>query len=116
MVEDDFDLELQESGSDNPDLSARQKLAAWRGEVDLYHEKICAFDEVEPDEIFIILAGVTARASEIRKELTRMPRRDANAFRINEIDPLISECDRQFKLWSRLVAVRGIDARLAGAL
>lgn len=114
MSEADFDLELAEE--EPRGLTDRQLLERWKSEVDDYHRKLRTFDEVEPDEIFIHLAGITARASEIRKDLMRMNHRAANAFRIHEIDPLITECDRQFKFWSRMVTVRGIDAQLAGAL
>lgn len=117
-----FSLELTDEKSDEPKASGslvrssteRQYLETWRREVDAYHQRMVGFSEVEPDDIFMDLAGISARMSEIRKDAVRSGRRDMNAFRTQEIDPLISECDRQFKYWSRVVTVRGIDAQLAG--
>jgi hypothetical protein len=118
-----FSLELTDVKSDDPvkvdgspvkGSTERQYLETWRSEVDAYHQRMVGFSEVEPDDIFMDLAGISARMSEIRKDAVRSGRRDMNAFRTQEIDPLISECDRQFKYWSRVVTVRGIDAQLAG--
>lgn len=118
-----FSLELTDVKSDEPvkvggsqakSSTERQYLETWRREVDAYHQRMVGFSEVEPDDIFMDLAGISARMSEIRKDAVRSGRRDMNAFRTQEIDPLISECDRQFKYWSRVVTVRGIDAQLAG--
>lgn len=118
MDEGEFSLELSGTSTPEPARGAteRQVLQAWKKEIDQYHRSLVGFSEVEPDEIFIKLAGITARASEIRKDLVRMARRDANSLRTQEVDPLISECDRQFKYWSRVVTVRGIDAQLAGGV
>jgi hypothetical protein len=118
MSEGDFDLELGGGTSAEPKrgVTERQLLTAWKTEINQYHRSLVEFSEVEPDEIFIQLAGISARASEIRKDLVRMGRRDSNSLRTQEIDPLITECDRQFKYWSRVVTVRGIDAQLAGGV
>lgn len=82
---------------------------AWRAELDEFYASMQQFESYEVDEIFMRLAAFSARASEIRTNLVRMQSRASNALRTQEIDPFLTECDRQFKLWSRIQAVKTLD-------
>ncbi len=99
--------------SSNFDLS-NEELAALRAEVDEYFSLMKRFHEMEPDEIFMKLSSITARAAEIRIALVRRESRRCTALRTKEIDPLIEQVDRQFRMWSRILAVKEIDVRLSG--
>jgi hypothetical protein len=96
-----------------PALNA-QDISGWRDEIDHYYLSMQQFEQCETDEIFMSLAGFSARASEVRTRLQRMQTRAATAFRTQEIDPFLEEVDRQFKLWSRVQAVREMDFKLSG--
>lgn len=95
-----------------PALNAND-ISGWRDELDHYFLSMQQFAQCEVDEIFMTLAGFSARASEIRSRLVRMQTRVSQSFRTQEIDPFLEECDRQFKLWSRVQAVREMDFKLS---
>lgn len=81
-------------------------LQAFGRELDGYFEDMVNFRREHPSEIFMKLAGFTARVSQIRSLLVRDENKSKRLFRTREIDPFLKECDRQFKVWSRLVSVR----------
>lgn len=82
---------------------------AWRSELDSYFARMKDFSVIEPDEVFRELSAMSARVSEIRGYLVRSQTRLANTFRTQEIDFFLQECDRQFKLYSRIMAIRTLD-------
>lgn len=94
--------------------SPKTGIAAWRSELDNYYETMRKFEGMEITDVFMSLAAFSARASEIRSLLVRDQGRSANGFRTQEIDPFLTEVDRQFKLWSRIQAVTEMELRLAG--
>lgn len=110
------ELELQDSASRLVAAAVMQPsdVTGWRAELDHYYISMQQFQQFEPDEIFMALAGFSARASEIRSHLVRQQSRASAAFRTQEIDPFLAEVDRQFKLWSRVVTVRGQDIEMTG--
>lgn len=81
----------------------------WRTELDSYFARMRNFASLEPDEIFKELSAMSARVSELRGRLVRSQSRLANTFRTQEIDFFLSEVDRQFKLYSRITAIRTLD-------
>jgi hypothetical protein len=83
-----------------PDL-----LATWHKEIQGYLEEMCLFKTMDPLEIMKLLSSYSARASFIRNQLVRSTNKQAETFRIKEIDPFLTEVDRQFKVWSRIAAV-----------
>src|SRR4051812_39893942 len=93
------------------DLTGRHKdhIDAVRHELDGYYGEMKDFAGCEPDEIFMKLAGWSARASEIRSQLVRQEGRRAQALRTREVEPFLDEIDRQFRLHSRVQAVREWD-------
>lgn len=92
----------------------RTEVERWREEMDGYYQLMRSFGEMELDEIYASLAGMTSRMSEIRTLLVRLQTRPANGFRTQEVDPFLNECDRQFKYFSRCQTVREFEAQLNG--
>ncbi len=90
------------------------RLAALRAEIDGYHARIRSFERLETAEVFLQMSGISARMCEVRAQLFRSTSRHADRLRREEVDPLVEELDRQFRLHSRVEAIRQIDARLAG--
>jgi hypothetical protein len=86
----------------------------WREELDDYYTQMQDFINDEPDEIFMRLSAFTSRVSFIRSQIMRSSSRMLQAFRTGEIDPFISECDRQFKFWSRVQSVYQTEASMTG--
>lgn len=85
-----------------------------RQEIDGYYSEMGTFDEDSPAIVFRKLAAMTARASFIRTRVVRAEaqNRAFTAFRTKELDPFLSECDRQFKVWSRYVSVLNLESSL----
>lgn len=115
------EVKASESGSANvpsvPNSNGttdRDRLAAWRREIGIYYGTMKTLSDMEPTEAFISLSQWSARASEIRMQLGTTETKREATFRIRVIDPFIEECDRQFKIHSRIQAIREMDARLAG--
>lgn len=88
-------------------------LDALRAEVDRYYVRVRDLGTLESSEIFMDLAAITGRLSEMRKDVYRQTGRLYTAFRTQEIDPLLEECDRQFKFFSRAFSAVELDARIA---
>jgi len=84
-------------------------LDGWLAEIDGYFSIMEKFGEAEPDQIFSYLSSWTARASHMRSMINRSESKIAQGFRTKQIDPFINECDRQFKLWSRVFSVQSLD-------
>lgn len=84
-------------------------LEQYRSEMDSAYVKMRNFPQAESDEIFKDLAGFTARFSHIRSQIVRVESRNWQNFRTKEVDPFLDECDRQFKIWSRVFSVKTLD-------
>lgn len=105
------ELELTSAGVE---ASGSRWLDNLRKELDGYYDEMKGFPDAYPDEIFLRLSSWTARMSEVRGKLTRSGKQAANRVRIDEVDPFISECERQFKFHSRRQSVNEMDFKLAG--
>lgn len=106
----------EELRSETPRPTSRDSIDAWRDELDGYYKRMQCFPDLDPSEIFQELAAFSGRASEIRAYCVRIGTRAATSFRTQEIDYLLTEVDRQFRSWSRVVTVRGQEISLAGGL
>lgn len=96
---------LTEELKRDPLSKNRFTVEGMRRELDEFYGDMCSFTPEDPD-IFVKLAGFTARASFLRSQIMRMPEnRLMTNFRTKELDPFIDECDRQFRTWSRNFAV-----------
>lgn len=84
-------------------------LREWREELDGYYSVMKGFDSLNPDQVLRKLAAMSARFSEIRTQIVRRENVELKKFRTTEIDPFLGECDRQFKIWSRLISVSRME-------
>lgn len=91
-----------------------QWVLRYQKEIDGYYEVLKGLSHLDVTEIFRTLSAISARASELRTRLSRVDTKRAQNFRIREVEPLIEEIDRQFKLQSRALSVMEIEMRLSG--
>ncbi len=91
-------------------------LAGWKKEIAGYYETMYEFVNMDSLTVFQNLSQFSARASEMRSRIPANAARDVNNFRIKIIDPFIEECDRQFKLHSRIQAIMEMEARMSGGV
>ena len=84
--------------------AGRQDLEGWRVELDDFYERMTSFANNE-DMIFFDLSAMSSRASQIRSLVVRQENKALQVFRTQEIDPFLRECERQFKIWSRVLTV-----------
>lgn len=89
-------------------------LEGWKKEIGTYYTVMKMMIDMDPTEVFQTLSQFSARASEMRSQISRQETREQSNFRLRVLDPFIEECDRQFKIHSRIQAIREMDARLAG--
>lgn len=89
-------------------------LQGWKKEIAAYYQTMFNFINMDSIEVFQQLSQFSARASEMRSRIPANAARDENNFRIKIIDPFIEECDRQFKLHSRIQAIMEMEARMSG--
>lgn len=61
-------------------------------------------DDPDLNGILRKLSGFSARASWMRNIVVRSQINEIVRFRIDEIDPFLSEVDRQFKIYSRILS------------
>ena len=84
--------------------AGRESLEQWRAELDTFYDLMNDFGDYE-DEIFRSLSAMSSRVSQIRTQVVRKENRALQVFRTQEVDPFLKECDRQFKIWSRILTV-----------
>lgn len=89
-------------------------ITGFQNELDAYYEVMQLLNKMDPSEVMQKLSSFSARASEMRSQLVRVDSRRSNAFRTREVDPFLLECDRQFKVHSRLQSFREFDWKMAG--
>ena len=89
-----------------PDSKVMQRVNEWREEIDSYYKRMQDFKGLALDEILLDLSSFSSRMNAIRTTIVRSESRLMNGFRTKEIDPFIEECDRQFKIYSRLGALQ----------
>lgn len=90
------------------------QLESWRAELDVYYEEMQKFEGMDPVEVFLRLSAFSARFSEIRSRVVRTENRRFISFRTQEIEPFLDECDRQFRIHSRIQSTRDLEFRLSG--
>lgn len=111
-----FSLEA-ETGTDVPTATPVEGVGLvdnWRHELDAYYGVMREFAQMDVTDVLMALSSFSARAAEMRSYLVRRDDRRANALRTKEIDPFLEEVERQFRIHSRLQAVRELEARLVG--
>lgn len=80
-------------------------------EIDLMLRAVRGFWDMFPDQVMRMASALSARASELYVHLHRLEgRREWKQIRTMQIDTLLSELDRQFRIHSRLVEVQKLEA------
>jgi hypothetical protein len=98
----------------NPGSTFEQRwVAQAQEEIDGYLVELRRLTSKTPEQVFIVLSGISARLVELRVQTFRSTSRRLAALRSHEIDPLLDQCDRAFRLHSRLQSVRSLDWELA---
>lgn len=92
-------------------LGSRQDLEA---EIDRMLEEVREFYVLEPDQVMRVVAALSARCTELVVHLHRVEGkfREFKQIRTMQIQPLLLELDRQFRLASRGVELRRQDLEL----
>jgi hypothetical protein len=80
-----------------------------RLELDTYLEQLRSMRSKDPTDVFMTLSAITARLCELRVLCMRTESRRTAALRTREIDPMIEECERQFRFHSRIQAARQME-------
>ena len=98
---------------DVPVASPAVRHTATRNDIASYLEELRGFfaemkqlTSMDPTMAFMKLSAFSARASEIRSIIMEVQSKQGESFRLRQIDPFINECDRQFKVHSRIQAIR----------
>lgn len=91
-------------------MTLADAIDTYRKEINGYLEQMLDFKSIAPLEVMILIGGYSARTSWIRGRLIRSGNKTAETFRTKELDPFLNEVDRQFKVWSRVVAI--MDAEI----
>ena len=107
-----MEFELQNSKL-NAELS-NSWLDSYRDELNAYYKVLKSLNDLDPIDIFKYLSAFSARCSEMRMRLHRSDERRAMAFRTKEIEPLIEEIDRQFKIHSRILSFQEMEWKMSG--
>jgi cytosine/adenosine deaminase-related metal-dependent hydrolase len=93
-------------------LVSREKV---EDEIDMMLRAIRGFWDMEPDQVMRMLAAMSARCTEMAVHLHRLEgKREWRQVRTQQVERLIAECDRQFKLASRTVEIRRQDMFMEG--
>jgi hypothetical protein len=92
-------------------LGSRQEIEA---EIDRMLSEVREFYAMEPDQVMRVVAALSARCTELVVHLHRVEGkyREFKQIRTMQIQPLLLEMDRQFKLASRGVEIRRQDLEL----
>ena len=111
-----MDIDWKTEDKPTPVRSVRppNSISGWKTEIAGYYETMQEFIYTDAITVFQNLSQFSARASEMRSLISFSPGREETSFRTKIIDPFIEECDRQFKIHSRIQAINEMDAKLAG--
>lgn len=83
-------------------------------EIDLMLRTVRGFWELEPDAVAKLIQAMSARCTELCIHLHRLEgRREWKQVRTQQVERLLAELDRQWKLASRLIEVRRQDIDLS---
>lgn len=91
-------------------LVSKQKVEE---EIDLMLRTVRGFWELEPDAVAKLIQALSARCTEMCVHLHRLEgRREWRQVRTQQVERLLAELDRQWKLASRLIEIRRQDLEL----
>lgn len=93
----------------DPRSRIQVELKEVQAELASYYTVMKRWSDGDLGDAFQKLSAFSARASELRGVLNNINGRDAQAFRTRQIEPFLEECDRQFKVLSRIQSIRQFD-------
>lgn len=103
-----------------PDVATRLSWGALESREAVEHEidtmltAIRGFWEMEPDQRMKMITAMSARCTEMSVHLHRLEgRRDWRQIRTMQVERVLAELDRQFKIASREIEVRRQDIELS---
>jgi hypothetical protein len=120
-------MQIEVSGTDEggyvPDLipdvatqlswGALQSREAVETEIDVMLTSIRGFWSMEPDQRMRLVTAMSARCTEMAIHLHRLEgRREWRQLRTMQVDKVLAELDRQFKIASREIEVRRQDLEM----
>lgn len=87
-----------------------------RAELDRIQSHLHVLYGMEPDMAMRVLSAYSSRLTEIARLLFRIEITDRSYTKLRTMDalPLLEECDRQFKLHSRMLEARAQDLAMEG--
>lgn len=87
--------------------------AAVEAEIDMCLRAARSFWEMEPDQVMRMIGAISARCTELAIHLHRLEgKREWKQIRTLQVNALLAEMDRQWKIHSRLVELRRQDLEL----
>ncbi len=102
-----------------PDIASRlswgalQSREAVEEEIDVMLTSVRGFWSMEPDQRMRLITAMSARCTEMVIHLHRLEsRREWRQLRTMQVDRLLAELDRQFKIASREIEVRRQDLEM----
>ena len=79
-------------------------------EIDLMLRALRGFWDMQPDQVMQMASAMSARCTELAIHLHRLEgKREWRQIRTQQVERLLSELDRQFRVASRLIEVRRQD-------
>jgi len=82
-------------------------------EIDFMLRTVREFWDLEPDQVMQTISALSARSTELSVHLHRLEgRREWKQIRTMQIERLLAELDRQFKVASRMLEVRRQDIEI----
>ena len=83
-------------------------------EIDLMLRALRGFWDMQPDQVMQMSSAMSARCTELAVHLHRLEgKREWRQVRTQQVERLLLELDRQFKIASRLVEIRRQDLEAA---
>lgn len=83
-------------------------------EIDLMLRTVRTFWELEPDQVMQSISALSARCTELGVHLHRLEgKREWKQVRTLQVERLLAELDRQFKIASRMLEVRRQDLEMS---
>lgn len=83
-------------------------------EIDLMLRTVRSFWQMEPDQVMRMVSALSARATELSVHLHRAEvKREWRQVRTMQVDKLLLELERQFRIASRMLEVRRQDLALS---
>lgn len=88
---------------------------ALRAEIDIILAKCVLAPDMEPDQAMIMMSGLLARLVQMHIDIQRVEhvQRDLKSVRTQEVDYAMDLVRDQYKISSRLIAVRQMDLDLS---